>query len=390
MKKTILMLSALLCMVFAQSWAQNEVKVQVSASSNGVNIISGTVYDNYSFEVTLPGEFDIVNNISATVKLNDVLGITAEKSMSLSLGDTQMSGVDLRSKFTNSYNFGGSSVKVKVRKGTSIKDFTYAVGKSGNVITGTTDSQTAAAAWTILVESILNGGNTNGVYADIKEGTYIQVGDESLVFDKGIRLFDGDWNAEGYRAGLDKMIALAKENAHIEKLNISGKETFKGVVFLPKGSELGAGNHKVALKEDCKVVLDLSNAFEKVGNSVTRNISDLTTVYDTEGKKAVVLKAAEIFDKIVGMVDVAETVDVDVRLGLVPGDVNKDGVVNVSDVTALVSIILGNDKENPNLYDYDAADVNSNGEINVSDVTSLVGIILGNGSQAEPEVETGE
>ena len=53
------------------------------------------------------------------------------------------------------------------------------------------------------------------------------------------------------------------------------------------------------------------------------------------------------------------------------GDVNEDGEVNVTDVTALVSMILGNTPKN------DAADVNGDGEVNVTDVTALVSIILG-------------
>ena len=53
------------------------------------------------------------------------------------------------------------------------------------------------------------------------------------------------------------------------------------------------------------------------------------------------------------------------------GDVNMDGVVNVSDVTMLVSMILGNTPHNA------AADVNGDKAVNVSDVTALVSIILG-------------
>lgn len=53
------------------------------------------------------------------------------------------------------------------------------------------------------------------------------------------------------------------------------------------------------------------------------------------------------------------------------GDVNEDHEVNVSDVTMLVSMILGNTPVT------DAADVNEDGEVNVSDVTALVSIILG-------------
>ena len=53
------------------------------------------------------------------------------------------------------------------------------------------------------------------------------------------------------------------------------------------------------------------------------------------------------------------------------GDVDGDGEVNVSDVTALVSMILGNIEQNA------AADVNGDGAVDVSDVTALVSIILG-------------
>lgn len=56
----------------------------------------------------------------------------------------------------------------------------------------------------------------------------------------------------------------------------------------------------------------------------------------------------------------------------VPFDVNKDGMVNVSDVTALINMILGiTDKDL--LY----ADTNKDNHINVSDVASLINKILG-------------
>ncbi|MBQ4007872.1 MAG: leucine-rich repeat protein, partial [Muribaculaceae bacterium] len=62
----------------------------------------------------------------------------------------------------------------------------------------------------------------------------------------------------------------------------------------------------------------------------------------------------------------------DLEAPLVPGDVNGDGRVNVSDVTALINMILGiTDK------DETVADVNHDGKINVSDVTALINIILG-------------
>ncbi|MGM9868050.1 MAG: dockerin type I domain-containing protein [Sodaliphilus sp.] len=53
------------------------------------------------------------------------------------------------------------------------------------------------------------------------------------------------------------------------------------------------------------------------------------------------------------------------------GDVNLDGKVDVSDVTALVNIILNNDASN-----LEIADLNGDSKIDVSDVTALINIIL--------------
>ncbi len=53
------------------------------------------------------------------------------------------------------------------------------------------------------------------------------------------------------------------------------------------------------------------------------------------------------------------------------GDVNGDGKVNVSDVTALINMIMG-----ITTMDATVADVNGDGKVNVSDVSALINIIL--------------
>ena len=57
---------------------------------------------------------------------------------------------------------------------------------------------------------------------------------------------------------------------------------------------------------------------------------------------------------------------------ILPGDVNGDGAVNVSDVTTLVNMILGTVTKDPQ-----RADIDGNGSVNVSDVTALVNLLLG-------------
>ena len=65
------------------------------------------------------------------------------------------------------------------------------------------------------------------------------------------------------------------------------------------------------------------------------------------------------------------------------GDVNADGDVNVSDVTALVNQIIGSGS-----YSAQACDVNGDGEVNVSDVTALVNLIINGGGESEDSNQT--
>lgn len=65
-------------------------------------------------------------------------------------------------------------------------------------------------------------------------------------------------------------------------------------------------------------------------------------------------------------------VEVDFPVEATRGDVNDDGLINVSDVTTLIAFILGN----TSTINQAAADVNYDGAINVADVTALISFIL--------------
>ena len=60
------------------------------------------------------------------------------------------------------------------------------------------------------------------------------------------------------------------------------------------------------------------------------------------------------------------------------GDVNKDGKVDITDVTELVNIVLGRNND----YDIVDADLNDDGEPTITDVTILTNIILGRDGNA--------
>ena len=55
-------------------------------------------------------------------------------------------------------------------------------------------------------------------------------------------------------------------------------------------------------------------------------------------------------------------------------DVNRDGEVNVSDINAIIAVILS---QSPDAEMASRADVNGDGEVNVSDINRVIDVILG-------------
>ena len=61
------------------------------------------------------------------------------------------------------------------------------------------------------------------------------------------------------------------------------------------------------------------------------------------------------------------------KMWSLPGDVNSDDIVDITDVVGTANYILGNTSGQ---FDRAAADVNGDGVIDVSDLTSIVNYIL--------------
>ena len=98
------------------------------------------------------------------------------------------------------------------------------------------------------------------------------------------------------------------------------------------------------------------------------------TVERTDADQTIVMLAlAQQEGKLVSEVVSMEIVVPAKEESFLRGDVNSDGAVNISDVTALIDYILSHDATGVNL---NAADCNQDGGINISDVTALIDYIL--------------
>lgn len=61
---------------------------------------------------------------------------------------------------------------------------------------------------------------------------------------------------------------------------------------------------------------------------------------------------------------------------LLKGDVNRNGHVNIDDVTALIDALLINKTENSASFNSDGANVNEDGTVDIADVTALIDLLL--------------
>ena len=64
------------------------------------------------------------------------------------------------------------------------------------------------------------------------------------------------------------------------------------------------------------------------------------------------------------------------------GDVNSDGIINVTDVIQLVNYLVGNTTAG---FNEEMADLNGDGDYTVTDVMLLVNIIVSNSQQPDPD-----
>ena len=97
-------------------------------------------------------------------------------------------------------------------------------------------------------------------------------------------------------------------------------------------------------------------------NPVTRVFNNQSTPFGLGINKTGYLNIQDFFEAVFAPVQ-----------NVIIGDVDNDGNVNISDVTALIKYLLSHDASGINLA---AADMDSNGKVNIDDVTALIRYLL--------------
>ncbi len=266
--------------------------------------VSADVYGDYSFDVSLINPaYDALTASKATVniRMNGVqsLGMGADETRSYSKTvETGVAGVsaNLSTWLPNTYKFAGATCPVQIVSGDTVKDFTYNIaGISADYhIIGTPDDEAKAReAWHFMVKhvSASQDASTDDTHFLFKKGSYLQVGDERLVFLSDFDFLKG-------AASMETLFDGAQ--VKIQKVNVSGANSVKAVAYLPAGSTLGVSSSSATVDYDVTVTMD---GTEKATDA--QAVTGFFTTMKSEATNAyTAIKALlDTFDKVVGMVD---------------------------------------------------------------------------------------
>ena len=157
-------------------------------------------------------------------------------------------------------------------------------------------------------------------------------------------------NTEDVVASGDTREAAPFERQSIDSTNVNEYVIFKGIKMLPDANEV-------------------KRFYNAADSTVLYNTFGITVPTIEEGKTYDVTGVVTIYNK-VAQLYITEVVEAAAPAGL-RGDVNDDTFVNISDVTALIDLLLGGGTiTNP------AADCNQDSNVNISDVTALIDFLL--------------
>ena len=215
------------------------------------------------------------------------------------------------------------------------------------------------------------------------------------------------------------LTSFGRDRLYIENFDIAAGETLQVPVlllndtvycglqtdlYLPEGLSLDMeddeyiidltsrrhSSHTVASRQlsdgAIRIYVSSISAKEFSGNSGAIMVLSITADNNFSGRAVIELKNS-ICAEAIGTRHVLDDEACIVNPGYIPairGDVNCDGLVNISDVTALISAIVNESFDAVNM---DNADVNGDGLVNISDVTMLISYVL-NGIWPQQPIET--
>lgn len=277
------------------------------AVASGESTVKMTVFDDYSFIITVPAGTVNAATVEATVKMQNVgsLGVGELRSHTIKIntGITGHEKVSLQNWLSNAWTFGekGAQKNTLVNVDISGKTCAYAIynaaaataiGTDATILGVPQDIEATRAAWHALTANIkTESGLEDDSYIVIKNGSYLVNGTEKLCFEDG---YKGDLKLDNF-SKLSELRQTIKDAVKLE--TVEGK-TIEG--FLKAGTQLKVSSSSAVLTKDAKITIDttIPGALEK-----------LRTAANTEGNYALAEALVSLVNGLMGSVQ-GKTVNV--------------------------------------------------------------------------------
>ena len=255
------------------------------------SIVDVTVGEDYTAVFTLPEAGSQVDASGVTVKAKmknvESLGVDGERSHSVTVKTGIPEGTakpNLSEWLRNCYNFGSATVNATIGG----KACTYDFAGNNGVITATTDTEAARAAWKELTSHITAGAHEDDSFILVKNGSTLQIGKEKLCFEEGA----DDLKLNNF-SQMGALIQNVKDHVKLETVN--DNEDIK--IVLKAGTQLAVGRSIAELKKDATITI--------TGVAMPENfLSGLReTVNKGTDAKVLIMAAVQMFDDLVGQID---------------------------------------------------------------------------------------
>lgn len=331
--------------------------------------VVGTVDPNYQATLVIPNKEVSASNMTVAVSMTDVasLGIEGTRSYSKTLN----TGVDLTMNLFAALaiaaqkaelptgveavkDFTATTINASITSGDVTRSVTYNVNgeafseADGKVITATANEDAARAAWQLMTAGNIKAGTKteDDSYFNIVNGSWLQIGNEKLVFEK-----DGDLKLD--KLGDPALLQTIKDQVKVVETKSSALR-----FHLAAGTELAMSQSSAKLTKDLDV--EVTGFDQPIPEGILSGLR--TAVNNTTDSRNLLVMLMLALEKAVYLVDGQElNVNMTFSTPKTPKfEITASSKLNDGSVTTVTGSVFG---------DYSAKLVLPNAPINAGNVT---------------------
>ena len=267
---------------------EEEIAWKFNLTVTSASTVDVTVGEDYTAVFTLPEAGSQVDASGVTVeaKMKNVesLGVDGERSHSVTV-NTGIHNVKpvLSEWLLKCYAFKSATVNATIGG----KACTYDFAGNNGVITATTDTEAARAAWKELTSHITADTHEDDSFILVKNGSTLQIGKEKLCFEEGA----DDLKLNNF----SQMGALIKKvQDHVKLETVNDNEGIK--IVLKAGTQLAVGSSIATLKDDAIITItgiEMDGFLSGLRAAVNKGVS----------AQELIMAAVQMFDGLVGQIN---------------------------------------------------------------------------------------